>query len=117
MPISATGFLEIRRFSCISCVSIRSSSRSNSTQPIWIPTNEVESAVGLVLTSWTRSQPKEASAWLEASKSATAIPIRDVFLAWPENASISTEEWLDLISQPEVRKEMGMFLEGWPENH
>jgi len=68
-----------------------------------LPPDEVEVATGHALSSWARKHPEEAAAWLKACPSPSPNHLRDVFLAWPDDAKTSAQAWFDSLPDSPAR--------------
>ncbi len=76
-----------------------------------LPADEVASATRQVLRSWLRDHPEEVAAWLESYDSPSPSLLRDLYLAWPEHAETSAQEWFDSLPESAAKLEAKAGIE------
>lgn len=67
--------------------------------------DEVEPTIGHVVSSWARTHPEEAAAWVASREPLSAFHVRDVFLAWPAEARAGAEAWFQSLPDSPAKAE------------
>lgn len=81
------------------------------SQAAQLPPDDAESATGYVLSSWTRTHPEDAAAWVMTSAHPSPNQIRDVFLAWSDIAQASADAWFRSLPDSPAKKQAKASIE------